>query len=380
MIRLNFALCILLALGEIAMAQETPPTRWTVYIGTSTSGTKSEGIYRSELDLATGKLTPATVAAKTSNPTFLAIHPSGKFLYSCGAHPAFAKMGSGAINAFAIEPSGDLTFLNAQASKGGGPCHIVTDKAGKFAFAANYGGGSACALPIGPDGKLGEASGFAQHKGKSVNKARQNAPHAHSINLDAANKFAFVADLGLDKVLIYKLEAGKLVPNDPAAVALAPGAGPRHFAFHPSGKFAFVNNELDSTVTVMSYDASKGELKALETLPTLPKADSKNSTAEVAVHPSGKFVYVSNRGHNSIATFRFDEATGKLTATGHQGKGVNIPRNFAIEPTGKYCVVANQNGHDVIVFAIDAATGALAPTEARIEVRAPMCIRFLRRD
>jgi 6-phosphogluconolactonase len=373
------ALLAALALTATVAAEEAPK-KLMVYFGTYTGqpkGPKSEGIYRAELDLATGKLSEPVLAGKATHPSFLAIHPKGKFLYAVGEVAAVGKKRGGGVSAFAIDDKGDLKLLNQESSKGGGPCHIVTDKAGTYVFAANYGGGSAVALPVGKDGKVGEATGFVQHKGKSVDKGRQEAPHAHSINLDAGGKFAFVADLGLDKVLIYKVEDGKLVPNDPPSVSVPAGGGPRHFAFHPTGKFAYTNNELTSTVSAMSYDADKGELKVLQTISTLPKPHKGNSTAEVVVHPTGKFVYVSNRGHNSIAVFTVDEKTGKLTAAGHATKGINVPRNFAVGPTGKWCLVANQAGNDVIVFKIDAKTGALSPTESRIEIAAPVCVRMM---
>jgi 6-phosphogluconolactonase len=383
---------ILLAMGTIALAllgatllpaDEKKPTRYQVFIGTYTRGTKSEGIYRMELEVATGKLGTPSVAGKTVNPSFLAIHPTGKYLYSCGEMDDFAegkKKRAGAINAFTIDEKGDLTLLNQQSSEGGGPCHIVLDKAGTYAFCANYGGGSCAAFPISADGKLGKATGFVQHKGKSVNPRRQEAPHAHSINLDPANRFAFVADLGLDKVLIYRFEPkkGTLSANDPAHVSVAPGAGPRHFAFHPSGKFAYVINELDSTVTALSYDATSGKLETIHSISTLPEGYKGNtSTAEVVVHPSGKFVYGSNRGHDSIAIFQVDEKTGKLTANGHQNRGIKTPRNFAVDPTGAWCLVANQGAGTVLVFRIDSKTGALEPTESRAEIPAPVCVRML---
>lgn len=372
----------LLGAGAVS-SNETTQGKLTVYVGTYTRGSKSEGIYRMELDLKTGKLSTPVLAGKTVNPSFLAIHPSGKFLYACGEVEDLPskdkKKGSGAINAFAIDEKGDLKYLNQQSSEGGGPCHIVLDKAGKFAFCANYGGGSCAALPLEADGKLGKATGFVQHKGSSVNPARQTGPHAHSINLDASNRYAFVADLGLDKVLIYKFdpEKGTLTPNDPPFASLKGGAGPRHFAFHPSGKYAFVINELDSTLTAFSYDPKTGALTEVDTVSTLRAPHKGNSTAEVVVHPSGKFVYGSNRGHNSIAIFQFDEATGKLTLSGHQGKGVNIPRNFALDPTGNYCLVANQGAGTVIVFKVDPKTGALEPTEYEVKIPAPVCIRML---
>ncbi|MFM7152377.1 MAG: lactonase family protein [Gemmataceae bacterium] len=364
-------------------AEEKKPEKLLVYVGTYTRGTKSEGIYRMELDLTTGKLSSPALAGKAVNPSFVAIHPSGKYLYSCGEIDDFSRgrKGSGSVDAFAIDANGDLSLLNQMPSDGGAPCHLITDRAGKFVLCANYSGGNALVLPIEAEGKLGKATAFVQHKGKSINPARQEGPHAHSINLDSANRYAFVADLGLDKVLIYRFdpEKGTLEANNPGGVNLAPGAGPRHFAFHPNGKYAYVINELDMTVTAFKYDAKTGKLEAIQSVPTVEKQKPGDSTAEVVVHPSGKFVYGSNRGDNRIAIFRCDEETGKLTPAGHQGKGVNTPRNFAIDPTGKFCLVANQDGHSVLVFKIDPETGGLEPTEHRAEIPSPVCIRMMRR-
>jgi 6-phosphogluconolactonase len=365
---------------QAAQAQAAPMTGklWT-YVGTYT-GAKSKGIYRFEFDPATGKLAGRELVAETPNPTFLAIHPNKRFLYAVNEIANHKDKKSGAISAFAVDPkTGGLTLLNQQPTVGDGPCHLVLDKDGKNVLAANYGGGSTCVVPIAADGKLGEGAEFVQHKGSSVDKKRQEGPHAHCVDLDAANHFAFVCDLGLDKVLIFKFDPtkGKLMPNEPPSVSLKGGAGPRHIAFHPNGHFAYVNNELDSTVTAMSYDAAQGALKSLQTLSTLPKQVAGNSTAEVEVHPSGKFVYVSNRGHNSIAIFAVDPRTGELAAAGHQSKGIKTPRNFAIDPSGAYMIVANQDGDSLVVFQIDAKTGELAPTGIEAEVPVPVCVRFI---
>jgi 6-phosphogluconolactonase len=355
-------------------AEDKAPKKFMVYVGTYTSDKKSEGIYRMELDLATGKLSEPKLAGKTVNPSFLAIHPTGKFLYAVGEIDNFGKKGkksSGAVNAFAIDPkTGDLTLLNQQSSEGGGPCHVVTDKAGKYAFVANYGGGNAAALPIDAEGKLGEATGFVQHKGKK-------RALAHSINLDAGNRFAVVADAGLDKVFIYRFEDGKLKENDPPHAELKAGAAPRHFAFHPDGKHAYVINESGLSITAFRYDPKKGALEEIQTISTVPPGWKKGSTAEVVVHPSGRFVYGSNRGHDSIAVFKVDTGTGKLTHVENQGKGIKTPRNFAIDPTGKFCLVANQDSHSVIVFKVNQETGSLEPTDVKVEIGRPVCIRFL---
>ncbi len=369
-------------LPQSAFSQEPhrkAPKKFWVFIGTYTRG-KSKGIYRAVLDLKTGKLTEPKLAAETKNPSFLAIHPSGKYLYSVGELSKFQGKRAGAVNAFSLNPkTGKLKFLNQQSSKGAGPCHLVVDKTGQYVLVANYGGGSVCVLKIAKGGKLGKTTAFIQHKGSSVDPNRQKGPHAHSINLDAANRFAFVADLGLDKVLIYKFTAkkGSLGESKTKAITLAPGAGPRHFAFHPSRKFAYVINEMKSTITAMKYDPETGGLKKLQTLSTLPKPTKGNSTAEVVVHPSGKFVYGSNRGHNSIAIFQVNQSTGKLTRIGNEGRGIKVPRNFAIDPTGKYLLVASQAGNTVAVFRINQNTGVLVPTGSTVEVPTPVCVRFL---
>jgi 6-phosphogluconolactonase len=379
MFRSLSALALLAALAGAVVA-DTPKAggKFWVYIGTYTGG-KSKGIYRAELDTATGKLSEPELAAETVSPSFLAIHPNRRFLYAANEISNFKGTKGGGVSAFAIDPkTGKLTLLNQQSSVGAGPCHLVVDRTGKFALVANYGGGSVAVLPIKEDGSLGERTAFVQHKGSGANPQRQKGPHAHSVNLDAANRFAFVADLGLDRVLVYRLGAdGTLTPNTPPAVELAPAAGPRHFAFHPSGKFAYVINEMNNTITAMRYDPAKGVLTPVQSVPTLPKAVKGNSTAEVQVHPSGKFVYGSNRGHNSIAVFTVDQATGKLTPAGHQGMGIKIPRNFGIDPTGKYLLVANQGSDSIIVFEIDQQTGALKPTGQKVEVGRPVCVKFM---
>ncbi len=348
-----------------------------LYIGTYTrSG--SQGIYLAELDLATGKLRSAEVAGKVANPSFLAIHPSRPWLYAVGEMGDFDGKKTGAVSAFSMDPaSGKLTLLNQQSSQGPGPCHLAVDRSGRNVLVANYGGGSIASLPIRSDGRLAEASCAIQHQGSSVNPRRQQGPHAHCINLDPAGRRAMVADLGLDKVMIYRFDAagGKLIPNDPPWTKLAPGAGPRHFAFHPSARYGYVINEIDSTVTALQYNAQRGTLRPLQTVSTLPEGfDGQSSTAEIEVHPSGRFLYGSNRGHDSIACFAIDAATGKLTAIGHQSTQGKTPRNFAVDPTGDYLLAANQGSGNIVVFRIDAKTGVLRATGHSITVPMPVCI------
>ncbi len=362
-----------------ALAEDSIKTL-RVYIGTYT-GPKSEGIYQLELDLASGKLEAKGVTKGVKNPSFLAIHPNEKFLYSVAEISDFNGKPAGGIAAFSINPqNGELTALNSESSVGAGPCHVVVDRSGKCVLAANYGGGSVCCLPIGEDGKLSAATSFIQHEGSSVDKGRQTSPHGHSINVDRNNKFAVAADLGLDKLLVYKLDAahGKLAANDPAFTAVSGGSGPRHFAFHPSGKYAYVINEMSLTVTAFNYDEAAGKLTEIQTISTLPDGVMKQgSTAEVQVHPSGKFLYGSNRGHDSIAVYAIDQQTGKLTRVENEPTQGKTPRNFGIDPTGKYLLAANQSTDNIVVFKINAETGALDPTGHSINVPSPVCVKFL---
>ncbi len=381
---IRYALLVLTLCGlsaAFAAAGEPPTGRLWVYVGTYTGG-KSKGIYRCELDLRTGKLSAPALAAELKNPSFLAVHPTHRFLYAVNEVSDAGAKHTGMVSALALDPkTGALTPLNQEPCHGAGPCHIVIDKAGKHALTAEYGGGSVSVLPIAPDGRLGKLCAFVQHHGSSIDKGRQEGPHAHSINLDPANRFAFVADLGLDKVLIYRFDTdkGTLTPNDPASLVMTPGSGPRHFAMHPDGKSAYVNGEMAMTVTACDYDAARGALTARQTLSTLPQGASRKgaSTAEVAVHPSGKFVYVSNRGHNSIAIFTIDPGTRELTAAGHQGENIKTPRNFVIDPTGTFLIVANQDGDSLVVFRVNQKTGALEPTGNSVPVPAPVCVRMV---
>jgi 6-phosphogluconolactonase len=352
-----------------------------VYVGTYTGG-KSKGIYLFQMDPATGRLTPEGVAAETDNPSFLAIHPSRKYLYAVNEVGEFGGQKSGAVSAFAIAPgTGKLTLLNQAASGGDGPCHLTIDKTGRNVLVANYGGGSVAVLPIQPDGRLAKATTFIQHQGSSINKQRQEGPHAHSAQLDAANRFAFVADLGLDRVFVYHFDPnrGALTPGTPPAVSVALGAGPRHFAFHPDGRYAYVIDELNSTVTAFAYDARTGELKTLQAVSTLPEGFiGENSTAEVQVSPNGRFLYGSNRGHNSIAIFAIAPKTGLLNYLGYEPTQGKTPRNFSLDPSGNYLIAANQDSDSLVVFRVDAGTGRLTPTGQVITTPMPVCVTFLK--
>ena len=352
----------------------------TIFIGTSTSP-NSQGIYFTRMDSKTGELSPPQLAAEAKNPNFLAFHPNKKFLYACAELADAAGTKSGGVSAFSVDGATfKLTLLNQQPSGGRGPCYVSVDKTGKNVLVANFGSGSVACLPIGEDGKMREPSSVIQHEGGSkVVEKRQDGPHAHWINTDANNRFALAADLGLDKVMVYKFDPAKgtLTANDPPAGIAPAGAGPRHIAWHPSQKIVYVINELGNTVTAFHYDAERGTMTEFQTVPSLP-ADYKqpgNTTAEVVVHPNGKFLYGSNRGHNSIALFTI-ATDGKLTPRGHTSTQGEVPRNFVIDPSGQFLLAANQKSGSIVVFKINSESGELTPTGSKIEVAAPVCLRF----
>lgn len=373
--------------GVVAMAAATAdrgavqaPTDRIMYVGTYTRA-PSKGIYAFRLH-ANGELTPigaAGLAAETENPSFLAVHPNQRFLYAVNEVSRYGGQEAGSVSAFAIDgATGALTLLNRVSSRGGGPCHLSIDATGRWLFVANYGGGSVAAFPLQQDGKLGEASAFFQHAGSSVNKARQSGPHGHAVTVSPDNRFVLAADLGLDRVFTYRIDpaAGGLAPGDPPFAAIAPGSGPRHLAFRPDGQFVYVLSEMLSQVVALRYDAARGALAGAQTYSTLPEGFSgENSGAEIAAHPSSKFLYASNRGHDSIASFRIDAATGSLTPLEHVSTQGKTPRNFAIDPSGRFLIAANQNSGTVVVFRIDQETGRLAPTGSA-PVPSPVCLVF----
>jgi 6-phosphogluconolactonase len=352
-----------------------------VFLGTYT-GEKSKGIYVSRLS-DSGQVTPAELVTVTTNPSFLVVDPSNRYLYAANETDRFRGQETGWVSAYAVDAtSGRLKPLYQVASGGRGPAHISIDRTGKTVLVANYGGVSLAAFPVKPDGSLGAATSVIQNHGSSVNAERQKAPHAHCIVPDPANNFALLCDLGLDEVLVYHLDAAaaKLTPNNPAFASVAPGSGPRHIAFRPDGKFAYVINELSCTLTTFAYDAKSGSLREVETVSTLPVGETKKpkySTAEIAVHPSGKFVYGSNRGHNSISIFRVDENTGKLTMIDNVSTGGGTPRSFGIDPSGRFLLAANQEWGGVAVFRIDEQSGRLNPTDESIKVEKPVSVVFV---
>ncbi len=363
--------------GPEEQAADADGEEYLTYFGTYTRGdSESDGVYVSRLS-AVGKLSPPELAAETPNPSFLAIHPNNRFLYSASE---MSGDPGGAVSAFAIGGDGKLTLLNTVSSRGGGPCHLNVDATGRCLVVANYGSGSVAAMPVNADGSLGEAAGFIQHEGSSVDPRRQKGPHAHSVNFSPDNRFVIAADLGLDKLLVYRVDPANatLDPHDPPFAEVKPGSGPRHFTFHPNGKFAYVINEMASTVTAFAWDAQAGTLSEIETLSTLPAGfDGSNHTAEVRVHPSGRFLYGSNRGHDSIAVFAIGQETGKLQFIETTPSGGTRPRNFSPTPDGRFLVAANQDTNNVVVFQVDQESGRLTPAGSEITVGSPVCVRFV---
>jgi 6-phosphogluconolactonase len=365
-----------------ASAAEPQKGKYLFYVGTYTQdGSTSKGIYAYRYDASTQEVTSLGLAAETTNPSWVALHPNGRFLYAVNEVQNYKGPNSGGVSAFSVDrATGKLTFLNEVASRGADPCYITVDQSGKYVLVANYTGGSIAAFPISDDGKLGNASAFVQHTGHGLNPKRQEAAHAHSIDLSPDERFAFVDDLGLDELLVYKFDKskGSLKPNKLPFAQLDAGAGPRHFALHPSGKFAYVVSEMASTVTAFSVDLKAGMLHRSQSVSTLPDDfKGENDDAEVAVHPSGKFLYASNRGHDSIAVFAIDPAKGTLTVVEHASTQGKTPRNFAIDPTGTLLFAENQQSNNIVIFHIDEKTGKLTPTGKVLEVGQPVCVKFL---
>jgi 6-phosphogluconolactonase len=362
-----------------------------VYVGTYTEpirfGTgkilegKGEGIYLYRMDPAAGALEFDSTTTGVVNPSYLAIDPTQRFLYAVNELKTYEDKPTGTVSAFAIDTkTGRLEFLNRRLTHGTDPCHVAVDAKGRHIFVANFMSGSVCVLSVEKDGRLGAASDFVQHLGSSVDPVRQKGPHAHSVTLDRANRFAFVPDLGLDKLMVYTFDRtrGRLEPHAAAWIKVKPGAGPRHVALHPGGTFAFLINELDSTLAALSFDARKGVFRELQVVPTLPAGFQGESTcADVQVAPSGRFVYASNRGHDSLVIYKIDRRTGKLAYVGHQSTLGRTPRQFEIDPTGRFLLVGNQDTDTIVPFRIDPTTGALAPNGQALQVPTPVCVKFL---
>jgi 6-phosphogluconolactonase len=357
----------------VAQSAKSAKGEYIAYVGSYTRPEKSKGIYAWRFHPATGKLTSIGLVGETVSPSFLTIHPNHKFLYAVNEISNFEGTRAGSVSAFAMDTkTGQLKLLNTVTSRGGGPCHLALDPTGKWLYVANYNGGSVAEYPVRDDGSLGEASAFVQHKGSSVNRQRQSGPHAHEAVISPDGKSVFVPDLGLDQILSYKV--GGLTPNDPPYIKIAQGAGPRHMAFAPNGRFAYVMTEMTASVVAFNYEG--GKFEELQTLPTAEMAPDL-SGAEIAVHPSGKFVYSSTRGANTIGVFAIDANTGKLTPVERTPSGGKTPRHFAIDPTGTYLFVTHQDSDNVVVFRIDAKTGKLTPTGDVLNAFSAVCIAFV---
>jgi 6-phosphogluconolactonase len=356
---------------------------YRVYFGCYTDAKSgSKGIHMSTFNSKTGELSAPTLAVETASPSFLTIHPDKKHLYAVGESATPGQKGGG-VSAFEINADGTLKLINQVSSVGGGPCHISLDRSAKMAMVANYGGGSVASYQLLPNFGLSESKSFFQHEGSSVDEARQKGPHGHSINPTPDNKYALACDLGLDKVLIYKTSPENGSMEASGHGSLAPGSGPRHLAFHPNGKFVFVNGEMLMTCTTFSYDGTAGTLKEVGTISTLPEADRGKkgfSTAETLAHPNGKVVYVSNRTHDTIAVMSCDPESGKLELIQNAPAEGKIPRNFNLDPTNQWMIVAHQNSNTAVVLKVDAATGKLSSTGHKIDIGGAVCVRFVPLD
>ena len=353
-----------------------------VYVGTYTSGkSKSEGIYIYKLNMESGALSPYKIVKNVVEPSFLIVDDQKRYLYAVNETVEYEGKKSGAVSSFAIDQrSGDLRFLRKQPSLGGAPCHLSVSADGRHLLAANYMGGNVAVFPA-KGGKLGASIDLEQHTGTGPRTDRQESAHAHSITLDTNQRFAVACDLGADKIFIYSFDAktGKLSANaaQPFFQSKA-GAGPRHFAIHQNGKLAFVINELDSTVTSLRYDGTRGTLNEIHTITTLPRDWSgENTTADLHLSPDGKFLYGSNRGHDSIVSYKVGAESGTLQLIEHVSTQGKTPRNFAIDPTGKYLLAANQNSDSIVTFSIDPASGKLQPTGSKVDVPTPVCLKLI---
>jgi len=344
------------------------------YVGTYTDHSTRQGIYRGMLDTDTGKLGPLTLAAQVKNPNFLALSPDGKFLYAAEG-VAHQQM----VGAFAVEADGSLLALNEEPSGGEDTCHVAVDRTGRNVLVANYGSGSIACFRIKPDGSVGERTALIAFTGSGPNQARQKSPHAHSIYVSPDNAFVYACDLGTDRIWIFKLDAahGTLTPNDPPSAQVPPGAGARHLVFSRDGRFVYVANEMGLSVTVFARNISDGSLTPLQTVPTLPPGTpAKDATvAEIALSPTGQWLYVSNRGCDTISVFAID-ADGKLTLMQNAPALVKMPRHFALDPAGQWLITAGQKDNRIAVLKIDPKTGQLSATDQSATVGSPVCVLF----
>ncbi len=342
-----------------------------VYVGTYTGG-ESKGIYVCDVHPNTGELEQVGVARAADNPTFLALSPAGQCLYATHTVPQHAT-----VSAWAVRSDGtQLSLLNRRPAHGSKPCHVTVDRTGKHVLTANFGDGSVCCFPTYVDGRLAEATCVLRHRGHSVHPLRQAGPHAHSVALDPGGRYAFAADLGIDRVMIYRYDwqRGQLAPGEVTCAEVPPGSGPRHFTFHPSGRFAYLINEIANTVSAFAYDFERGALDPLQAVSTLPEGYADGSAADIHVHASGLFLYGSNRGHDSIAVFAIDTDSGRLEPRGHHPTLGQGPRNFCILPRGDILLAANAGTDNVVSFRIDGETGALERTGYELRVPSPVCL------
>lgn len=372
-----------LTLAASAVRSESPRkwTRFVAYIGTYT-GQNSQGIYAFQVDAQSGEVIPLGCVAAALHPSFLALHPSGRVLYSVGEFNANTDDSTaGMVVAFAVDrDNGRLSRLNAQSSGGAGPCHLTVDHTGRHVLVANYAGGSVAVLPTRADGSLEQPTCVIRHSGSSAHPQRQRQPHVHSVNLSPDNRHALVADLGIDRIVVYRFDVARGTLETPAACSFEapPGSGPRHLVFHPDGRHVLVLNELSNQLMLLEFDPESGHLTLRQSVSTLPVGFSgSNTTAEVAVHPNGRFVYASNRGHDSVAVFRLDTAMPNLQLIQHAVTGGRTPRHFSLDPTGRQLWAANQASHTVVRFEVDQTTGRLTPVGETLKVGNPVCVRFL---
>jgi 6-phosphogluconolactonase len=381
--RANFAqwifLTFVLALAGLISAHAAVAAKDRLYIGTYTNH-GSQGIYVGEFDPGNGSLRAPELAAATANPSFLAVTPSRQFLYAVNETDHFDGQSTGGVSAFAIDSAtGKLTLLNQVSSMAPGPAYVTLDRSGHYILVANYDQGSVAVFPIMSDGKIGDFTAFVRHMGSSVDPERQEGPHAHSIAMSPDNRFAIIADLGLDELLVYPFDAARGTLGPARVIKTDPGVGPRHLTLADSGKFVYVINEMRSSLTVYSYHASDGAMTPVQSISTLPSSfHGKNTAAEVLLHPSGEFLYASNRGEdNSIAVFAVDRAKGTLTLVEYVATGGKTPRNFAIDPSGKWLLAANQDSNNIVTFRINVKSGRLTRTGHTVEVNSPTILDFV---
>jgi 6-phosphogluconolactonase len=379
---LALLLTLLLALGALSVAgnvADAARRKYLFYVGTYTDH-GSKGIYAFRFDSATGESSSLGLAAESTAPSFLAIAPSGRFLYAVNEISQFNGQPTGAVSAFAVQPkTAKLTLLNQVPSRGEGPAHIALDRSGKYALVSNYDRGSIAVFPLLQDGRLGEATASVQHKGSSMNKERQEGPHAHAAVFSPDNRFVIVADLGLDQLLVYRFDAAQgTLGSDPQIARTVPGAGPRHLVFDATGRYLYVINEMQSTVVAYAYGAANGALSEVQIVSALPKGFPRTSeAAEIEVHSSSKFLFASNRGDDSIAVFAVNPKDGTLTPVEIDSTGGKTPRNFVLDPTGTWLLAANQDSGNIAVFRVDPRTGHLTRSGPELHVASPVCVRFV---